>query len=491
MVIPLDVRPLAPHKSDIGDTGMQDPIRLMTLDPGHFHAALVQKRMYEQISPVIDIFAPQGPDLDLHMQRVEAFNRRAGQPTSWKHRVHAGPHYLDAMLQQRPGNVVVAAGNSSRRPEYLRRSVEAGLHVLADKPVCIDPAGWQVLEAACQEAQRKGLLVSDIMTQRHEITSIIARELVNTPDVFGALQQGTPEAPAVEKKSVHHLYKHVSGQALIRPAWYFDVTQQGEGIVDVTTHLIDNTLWECFPDEAIHHAEVSVLLARRWPTVVDRAQFSQVTGLPDFPAFLHAALDAQGALPYYCNGEFTCAIRGVHARMWVAWDFTAPPGGDDTHVSITRGTRSEVSIRQGQEQGYRPEVYVEPSAGVTAADLGASLGEGVGGPAIRIPGSHDVCHGGGLASTHPRRVPDRSRGPFRKSHGRLSGMPRSRQTAGVGNSEPADQIPHDDHCAGEITITARLTPPGCGHSHTRVHCAGALDVDRFMRPQSATAPGAS
>ena len=352
---------------------MQDEIRLMTLDPGHFHAALVQKRMYEQVSPVVNVFAPQGPDLDLHMQRVEAFNQRPDEPTRWQHRIHAGPDYFDAMLEQRPGNVVIAAGNSSRRPDYVRKSVEAGLNILADKPVCIDPVGWQVLEAACKEAQRKGLLIADIMTQRHEITSIIARELVNTPAVFGSLQRGTPETPAVEKESVHHLYKHVSGQALIRPAWYFDVTQQGEGIVDVTTHLIDNTLWECFPDEAIEHTEVNMLQARRWPTVVDREQFAQVTGLQDFPPFLHDALDAQGALPYFSNGEFTCTIRGVHARMWVAWHFTAPPGGDDTHVSVTRGTRSEVFIRQGEAQGYRPEVYVEPSAGVSSADLGGSL----------------------------------------------------------------------------------------------------------------------
>ena len=352
---------------------MQETVRLMTLDPGHFHAALVQKRMYEQVSPVVNVFAPQGPDLDLHMQRVEAFNQRADQPTCWRHRVHAGSDYLDAMLQQRPGNVVIAAGNSSRRPDYLRKSIEAGLHVLADKPVCIDPSGWEVLEAACREAQHKRLLVSDIMTQRHEITSIIARELVNTSDVFGTLQLGTPETPAVEKESVHHLYKHVSGQALIRPAWYFDVTQQGEGIVDVTTHLIDNTLWECFPDEAIDHTDVCMLQARRWPTVVDRGQFAQVTGLQDFPPFLHDALNAQGALPYYSNGEFTCTIRGVHARMWVAWNFTAPPGGDDTHVSVTRGTRSEVFIRQGEAQGYRPEVYVEPSSGVSSAQLGTSL----------------------------------------------------------------------------------------------------------------------
>ena len=129
-----------------------------------------------------------------------------------------------------------------------------------------------------------------------------------------------------------------------------------------------------------------MLQARRWPTVVDRAQFAQVTGMQDFPPFLHAALDAQGALPYFCNGEFTCSIRGVHARMWVAWDFEAPPGGDDTHVSVTRGTRSEVFIRQGEAQGYRPEVYVEPSGGVSSADLGGSLEKALAALQARYPG---------------------------------------------------------------------------------------------------------
>ncbi|MFQ8805711.1 MAG: putative oxidoreductase C-terminal domain-containing protein [Alistipes indistinctus] len=34
---------------------------------------------------------------------------------------------------------------------------------------------------------------------------------------------------------------------MTRPAWYYDVTQQGEGIADVTTHLIDLAAWKCFP----------------------------------------------------------------------------------------------------------------------------------------------------------------------------------------------------------------------------------------------------
>ena len=50
------------------------------------------------------------------------------------------------------------------------------------------------------------------------------------------------------KESVHHFYKIVSGSPVIRPAWFFDTSQQGEGIVDVTTHLVDLIQWGCFPD---------------------------------------------------------------------------------------------------------------------------------------------------------------------------------------------------------------------------------------------------
>ena len=74
-------------------------------------------------------------------------------------------------------------------------------------------------------------MLYDIMTERYEITTIIQRELSMIPEVFGALQKGTPEEPAITKESVHHYFKYVSGSPLIRPAWYYDVKQQGEGLL--------------------------------------------------------------------------------------------------------------------------------------------------------------------------------------------------------------------------------------------------------------------
>src|ERR1700690_4061114 len=56
------------------------PVKLMTLDPGHFHAGLVQKEMYPGVSPIVHVYAPLGPDLLAHLSRIAAFNSRETNP---------------------------------------------------------------------------------------------------------------------------------------------------------------------------------------------------------------------------------------------------------------------------------------------------------------------------------------------------------------------------------------------------------------------------
>jgi hypothetical protein len=65
-------------------------VRLITLDPGHFHAALIQKRMYPDVANKVDVYAPLGPDLTEHLNRVARFNTRSDDPTSWQIEVHTG-----------------------------------------------------------------------------------------------------------------------------------------------------------------------------------------------------------------------------------------------------------------------------------------------------------------------------------------------------------------------------------------------------------------
>ena len=54
-------------------------VKLITVDPGHFHAALVQKSMYEQVSPDVYVYAPDGPDIVQHLNRINGYNTKIGR----------------------------------------------------------------------------------------------------------------------------------------------------------------------------------------------------------------------------------------------------------------------------------------------------------------------------------------------------------------------------------------------------------------------------
>ncbi len=336
-------------------------VRLITLDPGHFHAALVQKSSYPQVSPVVHVYAPDSPDVTLHLARIESYNNRADNPTHWQEKVYKGPDYFEKMLAKRPGNVVVMAGNNRIKTEYISKSVGAGFNVLADKPMVIDARHFDELKSAFATAAKKKVLLYDIMTERSEITTLLQREFSQRPALFGLLEKGTPDNPAVTKESVHHFYKYVSGSVLQRPGWFMDVAQQGEGIVDVTTHLVDLVQWACFPAQIIDYKkDIRLTNARRWTTDMTREQFKTMTNLPDFPDYLKKDVGSDAVLHVYSNGEINYQLRGVHAKVSVTWAYQAPEGAGDTHYSIMRGTKANIVIRQGAGQQYKPTLYIEP-----------------------------------------------------------------------------------------------------------------------------------
>jgi predicted dehydrogenase len=339
-----------------------DEFRLIALDPGHFHAALVQKEMYPGVSRRAAVYAPLDGDLIEHLKRIARFNQRPESPTCWELDIHAGPDSLPRMLRDRPGNLVVLSGRNRGKIERIRASLDAGLNVLADKPWIVRSADLGALEAALATAARGGLLAYDIMTERYEISSMLQRELVNDPEVFGDPLAGTPGDPAVRMESVHHILKLVAGAPNPRPAWFFDIHEQGEALADVGTHLVDLAQWTLFPGRAIdYRADIQLLAASRWPTPIGAEQFRQVTGQPG------------EALDYYCNTSLTYALRGIHSKLDVLWRWEAPAGSGDTHYALYRGSRSDVEVRQGREENFQPELYVTPHNGGVEAALAARI----------------------------------------------------------------------------------------------------------------------
>jgi len=170
------------------------------------------------------------------------------------------------------------------------------------------------------------------------------------------------ESPAVELDSVHHLEKSVDGVPLRRPPWFFDVRVQGSGVVDIPTHIVDQTQWLAEARGGAPDVAPELLDARAWPTRVPLDAFFRITGATTVPPTLASRVEGD-ALSYRCNAELRYRLGPVIVRASTRWDLAAPPGGGDTYRTVAHGTRADVGLEQGPHTAHRRRVFVRPHDG--------------------------------------------------------------------------------------------------------------------------------
>jgi predicted dehydrogenase len=341
-----------------------DKHTLVLVNPGHFHAALTLRLPHPRLEEDVHVYAEDGPDLERFLAIVESFNARESNPTRWRLHVHRGEDHLQRLIAERPGRLAIVAGRNDAKMALIERLHAAGMAVLADKPWVIRSDQLDAVRRVCSAPP----LAMDIMTERHEVSVRVMKALMQREEVMGSLR-------ALSLESVHHLYKLVNGRPLVRPAWYFDVDAQGEGIGDVNTHLVDLVQWMTESDLSLDFArDVTLIAARQWPTGVPLDLFQRITGLAAFPETLTRRID-DGVLQYLCNASLRYRLRGVGVELETRWDLAIPEGGGDTHCFVARGTRAEIEVRLDASTGFRSGLTVrphEPSASYSAA-LAAAL----------------------------------------------------------------------------------------------------------------------
>ncbi len=354
-------------------TGKDGEVKLVVLNPGHFHASLLQKNKLAQVNDTIYVNAPEGAELEQYLTTINSFNMRKDQPTSWQLQVYSDADYLEKMLSEKQGNVVVLAGNNREKTNYILQSVNAGYNVLSDKPMAINQEDFELLVQAYQNTEKNNVLLYDMMTERFDELNIIEKELINSKELFGELIDGTEEEPAIFMESVHHFYKEVAGKTLVRPAWYYDVEQQGEGIADVTTHLIDLVNWKCFPEQEIdYEKDVKVTKATHWATELSLQDFSNSTKTDSFPAYLSKYIK-DSKLKVNANGTLNYQVKGKNIALKVLWNYVAPKGGADTFTATVRGSKAVLTTVQDKEHNFVKELYIEKAEGVREEDFRRNL----------------------------------------------------------------------------------------------------------------------
>lgn len=143
-------------------------------------------------------------------------------------RTYADPYrarpYADhrALLADLKPDVVMVAGVYAHRARAVVDALDAGAHVLADKPLCTTLDDLDAIEAA---AARTGRTVSLLLEKRHYPETIAAQQL---------LADGTLGDLVLAAASGPHKLRRAE-----RPAWFLDRRTYGGIIADLAVHDLD------------------------------------------------------------------------------------------------------------------------------------------------------------------------------------------------------------------------------------------------------------
>ena len=327
---------------------------MVVINPVHYHAALIQKNKLENVSDTVNVYAPEGKELNAYLNTIKLFNGRKEHPTNWLESVHICNNCMDSLPVASKGDFIVLACPNNKKADYILSSVMKGYNVLSDKPMAININNFKKLKEAYDLAKEKGILIYDLMTERYDILNILVRKLISNKCFFGNFDGG------VSMSSVHHFFKNVAGSFLVRPEWYYDVGQQGEGITDVTTHLIDLVFWQCFPNEEIYPEDIKLTAATHYSTPITLQQYEQSTGANSFPNYLNYC-SRDSTIDVMSNGTISFEVKQLPVDISVRWDFEAPDGSGDTFTAEYKGSKASIKIIQDKNTDFKKQLVLKAS----------------------------------------------------------------------------------------------------------------------------------
>ena len=131
-----------------------------------------------------------------------------------------------AMLDQVGSDVVAVGDYYGKRGQLLIAALEAGRHVISDKPIC---TSLDELDRIEQLASEKNLAVGCMLDMRDQPFALGLRELIRGGEIgnIAALSFGG-----------QHPLNYGT-----RPAWYFERGKHGGTINDIAVHAIDFIPW--------------------------------------------------------------------------------------------------------------------------------------------------------------------------------------------------------------------------------------------------------
>ncbi|MBD3383418.1 gfo/Idh/MocA family oxidoreductase [candidate division KSB1 bacterium] len=237
---------------------------------------------------------------------------------------------FDRLLKETDCDIIAVGDYYSNRGSLILKALQAGKHVIADKPICTDKAELAAIREYCDS---RNLILGCMLDLRDMPQFITARKLIRQ-GVIGEVQ-------AIQIGGQHPLSPGS------RPHWYFEAGKHGGTINDLAIHAVDLIPW------ITGLTFDSLLSARCWNAFV-----------PQYPHFKDAAqfmavMNNRAGL--YCDVSYMVpdSLGYTHPLYWriTAWGRLGVIETSCTTSSVRLATArdtffQEISLAEANENGY-------------------------------------------------------------------------------------------------------------------------------------------
>src|SRR4051794_36307547 len=104
--------------------GAERELRLITVDPAHFHAAQLHIKPIAGFARDAWVYAPVGKDLIGYLNFIANLKTRIATPDYWRYHIYSGDDFFERVVKEHPGDVVMLSGRNSKTIDYVSRSVD-------------------------------------------------------------------------------------------------------------------------------------------------------------------------------------------------------------------------------------------------------------------------------------------------------------------------------------------------------------------------------
>ncbi|QDT05647.1 Inositol 2-dehydrogenase/D-chiro-inositol 3-dehydrogenase [Rubripirellula lacrimiformis] len=156
-------------------------------------------------------------------------------------RIHTGLDGYKAILDAPDIDVVYLTTSPGFRPSHIAEAVSAGKHVFAEKPSCVDPAGYRVCTAAHDQAVKNGTAIVTGTQYRRQINYVEAVRNIHDGmigDIIGATTRYCSGGIWYKNRA-----EGVSDTQYQLNNWMHFIWLSGDQITEQAVHNIDLMNW--------------------------------------------------------------------------------------------------------------------------------------------------------------------------------------------------------------------------------------------------------